>query len=74
MRYMLSRAKELKRERIYRIYVTDSLKILCGTGERYIDLIYPDNASEDDADPDEIINDLKQRLAKMAEDNSDESI
>lgn len=39
MRYVQARAEEQRRDRIYRIYVTDGLRIIGGLNERYVELL-----------------------------------
>ena len=63
MRYFLARLKRYQEERIYRIYVTDSLYYQgrgMTTASRYIDLIKPQKV--DNRTGDEIVNDV---IAKM---------
>ena len=54
-------------EEAYRIYVTDSIKLLAEgkcSAVRYVNIIKP--AHEDDREPDEIIGNIKDKLNKMA--------
>lgn len=39
MRYVQARCEEARRDRIYRIYVTDGLRIIGGLNERYVELL-----------------------------------
>ena len=58
MRYVLARLDEYYAVRAYRIYVTDGMRILCGGGERYADLLKPpENRSADD-----IIGNIREKL------------
>ena len=52
MRYVRARYKQFEREWIYRMYVTDGLKVLGGLNVRYADLFLPEN--DDDRTADEI--------------------
>lgn len=52
-----------QREQVYRIYVTDALKILGGLNERYIDVFKPVETRT----AEEIINHIKAGLKKGGE-------
>lgn len=61
MRYASARWRLYQREEVYRIYVTDSLKVLGNLNMRYIDNFKP----EETRTPDEIIEHLKSGLEKI---------
>ena len=60
MRYVIARSEELNRERAYRIYVTDALKVglLGGKAERYEDLFKP----TDTRSAEEIVDSIRKKL------------
>ena len=60
MRYVIARSEELNRERAYRIYVTDALKVslLGKTAERYEDLFKP----KDTRSAEEIVSGIRKKL------------
>ena len=60
MRYMQSRLAKDKRDRVYRFYVTDSLKAIGNLDVRYYDFVKEEKTETRTAD--EIISDLKAKL------------
>lgn len=55
--YVLSRSERDAIEKVYRIYVTDHLRALCGSPKRWIEYIEPDP----DINADEIAADIIKR-------------
>ena len=64
MRYVQARVEETRRERAYRIYVTDGIKVLCGFEARYADVVRNTEIKEDRT-PEQIIDGVKNTLAAM---------
>lgn len=60
MRYVRARVDEARHERIYRIYVTDGLRVLGDLNERYVDLLNIHSQKTQNAQ--EIIDHLKGKL------------
>lgn len=55
-----------EKEMIYRVYVTEAFRQIAGFGElHYFDLIQKHDEVEDDRDPEEIKQSLKNRLNSM---------
>lgn len=68
MRYLLSRMKSDRAERIYRIYVTDSLFYQARGGflkERYVDIL--DKKPQETRKAEDIISDVTSRLGIKVE-------
>ena len=61
MRYVESRFKQYEREEIYRIYVTDSLKVFGDFSIRYVDLF----GEKEERTGEEIISTIQGKLAKI---------
>ncbi len=61
MRYVLARCNQRQRDWAYRIYVTDSLKIIGGLNIRYADAFKP----EETRTADEIIDGVKGKLRQL---------
>ena len=61
MRYVQARVDEARRERAYRIYVTDGLKVLCDFETRYADVVSTKEVQENRS-ADEIISGIRNRL------------
>lgn len=55
--YMSAKFIERETEKTYRVYITDHLRALCGSHNRWIELISP----RPDFDPDEIAADIIER-------------
>lgn len=66
MRYVIARFKQEYREDAYRIYVTDSLKLIGRIDQRYYDFIKPEPVETRTAD--EIISNIKGKLIKLGGD------
>lgn len=64
MRYATARYNQNRREWVYRIYVTDSLKHLAGLNIRYADVFKP----EETRTADEIIDGIKDKLRQLGGD------
>lgn len=62
MRYVESRCNEYDRDEAYRIYVTDSLKIIGNLDIRFYDLLRP--GVEETRTPEEIIENISAKLMK----------
>lgn len=62
MRYFSARVVQHNHEELYRIYVTDSLKIIGRIDQRYYDFIRP--AKVETRTADEIISNIKEKLMK----------
>lgn len=62
MRYAEARFSQSVRDKVYRIYVTDALKVLGHLNVRYIDYVKPNNKPEDT--PEEIINRIRGKLSR----------
>jgi len=58
-------------EKLYRVYVTDSLKIIGGINIRYIDML--NGGHEEKRSAKEIINGLKNKLDEIGGDDNGES-
>ena len=64
MRYVIARVNQNQREEAYRIYVTDSLKIIGGLNIRYADIFAP----EETRTAEEIIDGVKDKLRQLGGD------
>lgn len=62
---MDARHKKNREERIYKMYVTDGLKILCGFDLRYADIM--EDRPVDNRSAEEVIDGVKTHLAKLGE-------
>ena len=62
MRYVESRCREYDRDEAYRIYVTDSLKLIGHLNIRYFDMVKP--GVEETRTAEEIIDSISAKLAK----------
>lgn len=60
MRYVRARVDEARHERIYRIYMSDGLRVIGGLDVRYVDLL--DAKSQKEQDANKIIDRLKGKL------------
>lgn len=60
MQYVFSRIKQEFREEIYRIYVTDALKVLGHLDRRYYDMIQPSKVETRTAE--EIIDSITNKI------------
>lgn len=66
MRYAVARIEQENRDAVYRIYITDCLKAICGAKIRYADLIRKDNGTTEQNS--EAIKDrLKKKLGGLNE-------
>lgn len=63
MRYVLARLKIEQREKAYRFYITDALKIIGGLNIRYADIVGP--AQSDPRGAEQIKSDITAKLRKM---------
>lgn len=61
MRYATARYNQNQRDWVYRIYVTDALKVLGGLNIRYADVFGP----EETRTADEIIDGIKDKLRQL---------
>lgn len=61
MRYVIARFNQHQREEAYRIYVTDSLKIIGGLNIRYADAFKP----EETRTAEEIIDGVSNKLRQL---------
>lgn len=61
MRYVIARFNQYQREQAYRIYVTDSLKIIGGLNIRYADMFAP----EETRTAEEIIDGVSNKLRQL---------
>lgn len=61
--YCVADYKDRADEKIYRVYITDSLKIIGSLNKRYIDMISP--TPTEDRTADEIISDLSRKLDEI---------
>lgn len=61
MRYVKARYAQYQRDEVYRIYVTDSLKIIGKLNERYADVFKP----VDPRTADEVIEGVRSKLRKI---------
>lgn len=66
MRYAVARIEQEDRDAVYRIYMTDCLRAICGAKARYADLIRKDNDTIEE-DPEAIKNRLKKKLGAINE-------
>lgn len=65
MRYVAARVSIEKRDEAYRVYVSDSLRILTGTKERYADWI--GLTARDDRSADEVKASIMTRFAQLGD-------
>ena len=65
MRYVAARFDADRRERAYRIYISDSMKAIGNLNMRYVDMI--DKRAGNNADPEEIKDRIKEKLRKLEE-------
>lgn len=63
MRYVMARLEQESRDRTYRIYMSDAMKILGRLDVRYADIIRP----EEKRTAEEIKGSIMDKLQKMAE-------
>ena len=63
MRYVAARVEKERRDRAYRIYVTDSLQLFLGLDKRYVDIV--SKAPIRNADPEEIKNRIGEKLDQL---------
>lgn len=63
MRYVAARHEKERRERAYRIYITDSLQIFLGLDKRWVDIV--SKVPITDADPEEIKERIKSKLGQL---------
>lgn len=61
MRYAEARFNQSVRDKVYRIYITDALKILGRLNVRYIDYVQPNTKPEET--PEEIIGRIRGKLS-----------
>ena len=58
--------EELVKDRIYRTYVTDGIKLLSGLSTRYADIVdFHSDTTDDNRSASDIITHLKDKLNKM---------
>lgn len=67
MRYAVARIEQDNRDAVYRIYITDCLRGLCGAKIRYVELIEKNNNTAAEEDPEAIKNRLKKKLGAINE-------
>lgn len=67
MRYVLSRCRLADRDEIYRIYVTEGIRVLCGGKQTYFDLVAPLSPmyEEETRTPEEIIEHISDVLTQL---------
>ena len=63
MRYVAARFEKERRDRAYRIYITDSLQLFLGLDKRYADMV--SKAPIKNADPEEIKNRIGEKLDQL---------
>ena len=69
MRYVMARYDNDRRERAYRIYISDSLKVMGNLNIRYIDMLKGNSVS--DADPEEIKQRICDKLEQLGKEQKD---
>lgn len=62
MRYVLSKFKMHEEDKIYRIYVTDSLKAIGNLDKRYADIIKTKPIKRETRTPSEIVEHIRRKL------------
>lgn len=67
MRYVVARVKEKWHDEAYRVYISDSLRIITRVDERYADMVGISDRAKDTRAADEVISSVKGRLSKLGE-------
>ena len=67
MRYVVARVRKKWYDEAYRVYISDSLRIITRVDERYADMVGITSRAKDTRTADEVISSVKGRLSKMGE-------
>ena len=67
MRYVVARVKEKWHDEAYRVYISDSLRMITHADMRYADMVGITNRAKDTRTADEVISSVKGRLSKLGE-------
>lgn len=70
MRYTNSRFMQYMREYMYRIYLTDGIKHICGFNKRWHDMVNYEPAKHVEVNPEEIKNTIKSKLERLSTDGN----
>lgn len=65
MRYVVARVKEKWHDETYRVYISDSLRVITHADMRYADMVGISDRDKDTRTADEVISSVKGRLSKM---------